>query len=344
MDQGAVAAVVQIRWQGGEWSKAWGVRDLETKTAAQPSDLVEVAGITNTMTAVTVLKLVDDGLIRLDDPVNEIIPRFTTLLHPPVPITVRQLLGHISGIPEFTDLLYKDSDIRASLGKLLVTPETAFRLAGSRAWEPVSVGTFSYANTGYIALGLLVETLRHKPFPQVLREEVIEPLGLKDTAIQRLDLNEPRLIHGYITLHGDRLDVTDNSGTADSPSVGVTSTVADVNTFYAALFQGKLISARSLEEMKKRPSLAPYALGMWTWPDGCTGGTWFEGRGAFWAYLTTAVASDDGKYVATMTVVPPPLSTEIEDSAGQSKRDLWSGQIESSLNEVVDGLCQRPPS
>jgi D-alanyl-D-alanine carboxypeptidase len=120
--------------------------------------------------------------------------------------------------------------------------------------------------------------------------------------------------------------------------------VADVNTFYAALFQGKLISARSLEEMKKRPSLAPYALGMWTWPDGCTGGTWFEGRGAFWAYLTTAVASDDGKYVATMTVVPPPLSTEIEDSAGQSKRDLWSGQIESSLNEVVDGLCQRPPS
>lgn len=327
MDQGAVAAVVQIRWPDGEWSKAWGVRDLDSKTPAQPSDFVEVAGITNTMTAVTVLKLVDDGLIGLDDPVNDVVPGFKTALHPPGPITARQLLGHISGIPEFTDFPSKESDLRAS-----------------RPWEPSSVGTFSYSNTGYVALGLLVETLRHKPFPQVLREEVIEPLGLKNTTIERLDLREPRLIHGYITVQGKRLDVTDNSSAADSPSEGVTSTVADLNTFYAALLQGKLISARSLEEMKKRPSLAPYALGMWTWPDGCTGGTRFEGRGSSWAYLTIAVASDDGKYTATMTVVPPPLPTGSEDWAGQSKRDLWGGQLESNLNEAVDAFCQRSPN
>lgn len=340
MDQGAVSAVVQVRWPGGEWSKAYGVRDLDTKAPAQPTDLAEVASITKTMTAVTVLKLVDDGLIGLDDPVNDIVPGFKTLLHPPGPITVRQLLGHTSGVPEFTDVLYENVDIRASIGQLLVTPETALRVAGTQPWDLFSVGSFSYSNTGYMALGLLVEALRHKPFPQVLREEVIDPLGLKDTTTGRLNLHEARLLHGYIALRGERLDVTDNSDTAASPHAGVTSTMADVNTFYAALFQGRLVSAKSLAEMKKKPSLAPYALGVWTTQGGCMGGTRFEGRGRFWTYLTVAVTSEDGKYVASMTVVPPVIPSDIEDPSTQAKRDLYMGQMESTLNETLDRLCQ----
>jgi D-alanyl-D-alanine carboxypeptidase len=342
MDRGALATVVQVRWPGGEWSKAYGVRDLDTKTPAQPKDRVEVASITKTMTAVTVLRLVDDGLIGLDDPVNDVIPGFTTVLHPPGPITVRQLLGHVSGIPEYTNLQFKNSDqLRQAISApAQVTPEKAFELAGTQKWDPSSVGTFSYSNTGYEALELLVETLRHKPYAQVLREEVIDPLGLKDTSTAHVDVHDPRLIHGYITLQGQRLDITDNADRVDSAAAGATSTVADVDTFFSALFQGKLTSAKSLAELKKRPSLAPYALGVWTWPDGGKGGTRFEGRGGLWDYLTFAAASDDGRYVATMTVIPPALPTEVEDSAGNAQRDLWSGQMESVVNETLDRLCQ----
>jgi D-alanyl-D-alanine carboxypeptidase len=344
MDRGAVAAVVQVRWPGGEWSKAYGVRDLDAKTPAQPTDRVQVASITKTMTAVTVLKLVDDGLIRLDDPVNDVIPGFKTLLHPPGPITVRQLLGHISGIPEYTDLRFKNQDqLRQALSNPeQITPKKAFELAGTQKWDPSSVGTFSYSSTGYEALGLLVQTLRHKPYAQVLREEVIDPLGLKDTSAARVDVHDPRILHGYITLQGQRLDVTDNADRVDSAAAGATSTVADVDTFFSALFQGKLISAKSLAELEKRPSLAPYALGVWTWPDGCKGGTRYEGRGGLWDYLTFTAASDDGRYVATMTVVPPPLPTELEGSAGNAQRDLWSGQMESVVNETLDRLCLNP--
>ncbi len=103
LDEGAVAAVVQIRWPEGEWSRAYGVRDLETRTPAQPTDRAAVASVTKTVTAVAVLKLVDDNLIGLDDPVNDVIPGFTTSLTPPAPITVRQLLSHTSGMPEVTD-------------------------------------------------------------------------------------------------------------------------------------------------------------------------------------------------------------------------------------------------
>ncbi|MDQ0731977.1 serine hydrolase domain-containing protein [Arthrobacter sp. B1I2] len=125
LDEGAVAAVVQIRWPEGEWSKAYGVRDLETKTPAQPTDRAEVASVTKTMTAVAVLKLVDDHLIGLDDPVNDVIPGFTSVLKPPGSITVRQLLSHTSGMPEVNDALPRDIDFHPVLSQTL-TMERGF--------------------------------------------------------------------------------------------------------------------------------------------------------------------------------------------------------------------------
>jgi D-alanyl-D-alanine carboxypeptidase len=76
MNHGAVAAAVQVRWPEGEWSRAYGVRELVALTPAQPTDRVEIASVTKTMAAVTVLKLVDDSLIGLDNPVNHVIPGF----------------------------------------------------------------------------------------------------------------------------------------------------------------------------------------------------------------------------------------------------------------------------
>ncbi|TVU66756.1 beta-lactamase family protein [Paenarthrobacter nitroguajacolicus] len=70
MDQDAVAVLAQLRWPGGVWSKAYGVRDLDTRQPARPQDRVPVSSVTKTMTAVSVLKLVDDGLIALHYPVN----------------------------------------------------------------------------------------------------------------------------------------------------------------------------------------------------------------------------------------------------------------------------------
>lgn len=102
MDQGAVAVVAEVRWPGGTWSRAYGVRDLEASHPATTDDRVSVASVTKSMTAVSVLKLVDDGLNRFDDPVNGMLDSFTTVLRPPGQITVRQLLAHTSGMPSFS--------------------------------------------------------------------------------------------------------------------------------------------------------------------------------------------------------------------------------------------------
>lgn len=341
IDNGAVAAVVQVRWPGGEWSKAYGVRDLDTKNPAQPDDRLGVASVTKTMTAVTVLKLVDDRLIGLDDPVNDVVPGFTTSLHPPGPITVRQLLNHTSGIPEVNDALPQDPDFRPVLAQRM-TMERELELAGTLPWTAFSVGEFHYSNTNYAALGLLVQTLRHRPFADVLRDEVIVPLGLSKTSLDRVDVRATDLIHGYVTLRGERIDLTDNNYNVGLPDSGALSTMGDLNTFFGALFQGTLISAASLAEMKKAPtSRLPYGLGVWMHSDGCSSGQRYEGRGGFWEYRTVAVASDDGKYQAAMSLSVKPMATELEDSDTAKQRDLYSGQIESALNEALDRLCQQ---
>src|SRR6478735_6133253 len=253
MNDGAVATGVQVKWPEGEWSKAFGMRDLETRTPAQATDRVQIASVTKTMTAVAVLKLVDDHLIGLDDPVNDVIPGFTSSLKPPGPITVRQLLSHTSGAPEVNDALPKDIDFRPVISQTL-TMERGLQLAGTLPWTNDDVGSFKYSNTNYLALGLLIQTLRHRPFVQVMQEEVFDPLGLKNTSLNQVDLHEAGLLHGYVTLRGERIDTTNNTFSVGNPAGGAISTMEDLNLLMAAIFQGRAISADSLREMKTSPS------------------------------------------------------------------------------------------
>ncbi|MDQ0664726.1 D-alanyl-D-alanine carboxypeptidase [Arthrobacter ulcerisalmonis] len=339
LDEGAVAAVVQIRWPEGEWSRAYGVRDLETRTPAQPTDRIQIASVTKTMTAVAVLKLVEDHLIGLDDPVNDVIPGFTSALRPPVPITVRQLLSHTSGMPEVNDAQPKDVDFRPAMSQKL-TMESGLKLAGTLPWPSASVGTFKYSNTNYLALGLLIQELRHQPYDQVVQEQVFEPLGLKNTSLKPVDLNTPGLLHGYATIRGERVDVTDNTAWAGNPAGGATSTVEDVNLFMAALFSGRAVSSVSLKEMKTSPGFAPYGLGMWEHADRCSKESRYEGLGSLWGHERTAVSSADGRYQATMTVTVPPLPTGLEDPAAEEKRSDLNGRMESAVNEALDRICK----
>jgi D-alanyl-D-alanine carboxypeptidase len=338
MDEGAVSAAVQIHWPEGEWSRAYGVRDLESRTAAQPTDRAAVASVTKTMTAVAVLKLVDDHLIGLDDPVNDVIPGLTSSLKPPGQITVRQLLSHTSGMPDVNDALPQDVDFRPLFAQTL-TMERGLELAGTLPWTDADVGSFKYSNTNYLALGLLIQTLRHKPFVQVMQEEVFGPLGLKNTGLDRVDPHEPGLLHGYVTLRGERVDTTDSAFLVGNPAGGAISTMADLNLLMAGIFQERAISAASLREMKTSPSFRPYGLGVWEHGDGCSKESRHEGKGSFDDFQTVAVSSGDGRYQAAMSVAAPPMPTGLEDPSTQDKREYLNGRIESVLNETLDRLC-----
>lgn len=339
LEQGAVAVVAEVRWPGGTWTRAYGVRNLESREAATPSDRVSIASITKSMTAVSVMKLVEDGLIGLDDPVNGILESFTTVLKPPGPITVRQLLGHTSGVRTFQEVSEKNADDVPRIISEEVDTQRGLELTGQLPWEARDVGSFRYSDSNYLALGQLIEKLRGRSYTEVLRDDVIEPLGLKNTSIDQPVAGKPDMIHGYITYRDERLDVTQSAGELGSPAFGAISTMSDINDFYAALFRGELVSKGSLQEMTRTEAIPLFGLGLRKWSQGCDGHYRYGGKGSFWTYRTTAVASTDGQYQASMTLVPPPLPTPLEDSKTNDKINLWDGQMLSALQETLERLC-----
>lgn len=338
LDQGATAVVAQVRWPGGEWSKAYGVRDLDSKRPARPGDRVSIASVTKTMTAVSVMKLVEDGLIGLDDPVNGILESFTTVLKPPGPITVRQLLGHTSGMPPYQEALFSTVDDILPAAEQKLSLQQGLELTGTLPWE--YVGNFRYSDSNYLALGQLLERLRGKPYGEVLRDDLIKPLGLTHTTVDDPLVGASDMIQGYITIRGQRVGGGPTPDQLGSPAHGVVSTMPDVNSFLAALFRGQLVSHSSLEEMKKTSRVPSIGLGLWKWPQDCTGAHRYGGRGGYLNYRTIAVSSADGRYQATVTMMPAPLPSPLEDPEAESKRDLWSDQLESALLETLYTLCQ----
>ncbi|KHL01674.1 hypothetical protein LK10_15115 [Sinomonas humi] len=339
MDGGAVSAVVEVIWPDGQWSRAYGVRSLDTKDAAQAGDRVSVGTVTETLTAVAVLRLVDDRLIGLDDAVNTVIPGFEAELHPPGPVTVRELLGQTSGIPSHIPATNGGDPAAVAQPRPL---EQALKDAGGRPWPASSVGTYQWDETNYVALGLLVQTLRKKPFADVVEEEIIAPLGLAHTSLTRIDLSQKDILHTYMTAHGQRIDTTDNIDTAGSPSEGLTSTMGEVSTFLAALFGGRLISPSSLAQMEKGAGPAPYALGIAKGPRGCTAGGSFHTAGDQGRAITAAVSSSDGRYTAAMALVPQPLPGTPEDPNADRQRNTITEQMFSTLGETINSLCGSP--
>jgi D-alanyl-D-alanine carboxypeptidase len=218
----------------------------------------------------------------------------------------------------------------------------ALKGAGGRPWPASSVGTYQWDETNYIALGLLVQTLRKKPFADVVEEEIIAPLGLTHTSLARIDLSQKDILHTYMTAHGQRIDTTDNIHTAGSPSEGLTSTMGDVNAFLAALFGGRLISPSSLAQMEKGTGPAPYALGIAKGPPGCTATGSFHTAGDQGRAITAAISSSDGKYTAAMALSLQPLPGMPEDPNADRQRGTITEQMFSALGEAIDTLCSSP--
>lgn len=337
MDGGATSVVMQLRWQDGEFSKAYGVRNLDTKDPAKPHDRVSVASITKSMVAVSVLKLVDQGLIGIEDPVNNVLESFQTTLRPPGPITVRQLLNHTSGMPDVADSEFAKGPPK-QVANTRFTIQRGLELTATLPWEAKNVGRYSYSNSNYVALGQLIEKLRGRPVAEVLKDDTFGPLGLSHTSLSEPDRAAPDNIHAYIIDGGERIDVTQPEVFVGSPEGGVISTVQDVNTFYRELLRGKLLSATSLEEMKKKTGSNEYGLGLTRFPDKCSGDIRYGHAGFTFGSISISIAGADGGNQITMTMALPPLPWQ--DPATARRIDLLQTQMQAAAQETLDRLCQ----
>lgn len=302
--EGAPAVLIEAKVGHEEWTQAVGVRSRDGAVPVQLHDPVQVGSITQSMVAVSVLKLVDEGRLVLDDPVTRYLPELEELLHPPAPLSVRQLLSHTSGIPDFHGPLLVSAPLRHVL-TTPISPEQRLALAGTLPWQVAEPGEYRYSSSDYVVLGLLVERLRGGPLGEVLRADVVEPLGLGFTTMMGDGPAPANLVHGYVQIDGGVADVAYSAVQRGSAAGGMMSTVQDVNTFYASLLRGGLLSPASLVEMKGRV-YDDYGLGLEQWYDRCTNGIYYGHSGDVPGYGTIAISSADGNRQLAMAVAYPP--------------------------------------
>ena len=335
LDDGAPAVLIQLRVGSDEWSAASGVRNLESRPLAEVTDPVHVGGITKSMVAVSVLKLVEEGRIQLEAPVSTYLPDFDKVMHPPGPVSVRQLLQHRSGMPSVDGPLFDPSTVRQALTTKVSLAEL-LAMAGRISWQAKLAQGFEYSNSNYIALAMIVERLRGRPIGEVIRTDIIEPLGLGGTLMTAAGAPPSSMVHGYIQLDGKRLDVTYPAAQIDNAADGLVSSVADVNAFYRALLQGRLLKPGTIAEMES-PLYARYGLGIVRWNDLCTNDFYYGHPGEVPGYGTIAMTSADGTRQLAMTVAYPP--EPLQPGGARILREM-----EAIAEDTLNATCQSGPA
>ncbi|AXJ10273.1 serine hydrolase [Arthrobacter sp. PM3] len=334
LDNGAPAVLIQLRLGADEWSAAYGVRTLDGRARAAITDPVHIGGITKSMVAVTVLKLVEEGRLELDAPVSTYLPEFNQVMHPPGPVTVRQLLQHRSGMPSVDGPLFDPATVRQAL-TTKVSLADLLAMAGRISWQAKLAQGFEYSNSNYIALALIVERLRGRRIGEVIRTDIIEPLGLDETLMTAAGLPPADMVHGYITLDRKRLDVSYPAAQIDNAAAGMVSSMTDVNNFYRALLQNRLLKAGTVTQMES-PLYARYALGVVRWNDLCTNNFYYGHPGDVPGYGTIALTSADGTRQLAMAVAYPPQPL-------QSGASRILHEMEAIAVDTLNATCQAVP-
>jgi CubicO group peptidase (beta-lactamase class C family) len=212
--------------------------DGTTKKPLTATSRFRIASITKTYTAVMILQLVEEGKLKLTDTLDKFFPQVPNAQK----ITILQILSHRSGIPN----VRRDQATWKPGTPVTKDEILALIVKGAPEFEPDTKN--SYSNSGYFLLGLILEKLTGKPYDQALEERINSKIGLKDTYIAtgRIDVNKGEALT-YINTGSDW-----KQGFETDPSIGfqLISTPGDMAKFIQSLFDLKLISQDSLNQMK----------------------------------------------------------------------------------------------
>jgi D-alanyl-D-alanine carboxypeptidase len=237
----------------GFWVGASGQADIASKVTMKSCNISRAGSIAKTFTATSVLLLIQDGKLSLDDKAMAYLPSGTVgKLKNADQATIRQLLNHTSGIYNYI----QDAKFQtASLNDLarVWQPEDLLSYAyGRDAYFAVGKGC-QYSNTNYILLGMIIEKVSGLHFSLFFKQRIFDPFGLTFTSFNINDPIPKGLARGYIDLYsnGEITEATHFSGwdyyTADG---GLISNSQDLAKFIKLLQEGKILSTESLKEMQ----------------------------------------------------------------------------------------------
>lgn len=243
---------VVVGYRGGwTWSAHAGMADLAAGRPVTNDTLFDAGSITKTFVAALTLQLVDEGVLRLDDPVT----RWVTGVPGLTGVTIQELLDHTSGI----DDPFEHPPLLDALGahpRTVWTPARVLRYVGPRHFAP-GRGWY-YSNVNYLLLGEIVQAATGQSVASLLSQRFLVPLGLSHTFLQGEQPVSGQAAHGYDSAPTGRpVDLSDGSGylpftslaTALGTAGALVTTAGDLARWAQALYGGDVLPPATLSAM-----------------------------------------------------------------------------------------------
>ena len=241
------ASVVVIRDGQVIVRRAYGMADLERRSAATPETDYRLASVSKQFTATAIMLLAKDGKLRFDQPIGDLLPEL-----PPATraVTVRHLLNHTSGLVDYEDLVPEtrtaqldDNDVLA----LVASKDSLYFPAGTQ---------YRYSNSGYVLLGMIVARASGIPLPAFLRTRIFTPLAMNATVMHVEGSDTvPRRGYGYSPRGGSFVQTDQSVTSATLGDGGIYSNVDDLARWDQALERNTLVDSATMRLATTPPQL-----------------------------------------------------------------------------------------
>lgn len=221
--------------------ETYGMANVELSAPVTDNTVFEIGSISKQFVSAAVMLLVQENRLGLDDPIESFIADIPSEW---LGITVRQLLTHTSGIPDYEEIASYDI-----YGERL-TPEEIIQIAHSRPMDFTPGTGWYYSNTGYFLLSMIVERVEGQPLGQVLKSRIFDPVGMTQTRLADPEaIIEHRAAGYWINKTGDLINRRPTETSSTLGAGGILSSVYDLVKWDEALYGNDLLSADSKADM-----------------------------------------------------------------------------------------------
>ena len=290
-----------------------GVAEIGTRQPPRATDHMRIASVAKAFSGAVALALVRERRLGLDDAIAERLPGLPVAW---AGVTVRELLNHTSGLPDYTQ--------SEGFRRQFATDPTGFvppnRIISWVAKDGLNFrpgSRYRYSNTDNIVVGLIASRITGRSYGSLLRTLVFAPLGLRHTSFPT-DVALPRpFLHGYVTKPGAKpQDVSTSLSPSGAWASGaIVSTPLDLGAFFRGYVSGRLFGARLLHQQRRfipggassppGPGANAAGLALFRYRSRC--GTVFGHTGNFPGYVQWAAATSDGRESVTSSLnIPAP--------------------------------------
>ena len=226
---------------------AYGLADVDARRAPSAAMIYEIGSITKQFTSAAIMKLMEQGRVKLDDDLSKYVPQFPLQGHN---VTIRQLLNHTSGIHSYTS-----SPAWQKTWSDQLSPDQIIKFVAADTFDFAPGTAWRYNNTGYVLLGMVIEKASGQKYAKYLDAQFFKPLALTHTSYCPSRTSDPAFALGYSkgptgTVRAKFLDLSHPFAAG-----ALCSTVGDLVKWERALADGKVVSPASYALMTSDDTL-----------------------------------------------------------------------------------------